>query len=82
MPKGLSNIPTDKVMFDDAVCVLELTDEGNSDGWTHGICPVHNDEHPSFAIREADDGGLIPYCFSGCSAKEIYEAIREMLEEL
>ena len=81
MPKGILRIPTNKIMFDDAYDVLDLTNGPNEEGWYHGHCPCayHLDEHPSCAFKEADDGSLIVYCHTGCKPKDIYDAIRDSL---
>ena len=44
-------------------------------------CDYHEDENPSFAVKEADDGSLIVHCFASCEPKDIYKAIRTLLNE-
>ncbi len=34
-------------------------------------CPAHDDKHPSFNIRELDDGRVLINCKAGCSTEEI-----------
>ena len=38
-------------------------------------CPAHEDNSPSLAIRELDDGRILIYCFAGCGINEILDAI-------
>lgn len=45
-------------------------------------CPAHEDREPSLAIREADDGRLLVYCFAGCSAAEVLAAVGLSLGDL
>lgn len=45
-------------------------------------CPAHRDKHPSLAIKEADDGAVLVYCFSGCSVDEVVGAAGLELSEL
>ena len=40
-----------------------------------GCCPAHPDVNPSLLLRDADDGGLIARCFSGCSYAAVIEAL-------
>jgi len=42
--------------------------------WT-ACCPAHDDRSPSLAIREADDGRLLVYCFGGCGIEDILAAV-------
>ena len=65
--------------FDDAFPVLEIERSG-SDGWYSAHCPSHPDDNPSLGVKEGDDGELVVHCFSGCSHKEIIEAIKESLK--
>ena len=65
--------------FDDAYPVLEIARSG-SDGWYSAHCPAHPDDNPSLGVKEGDDGELVVHCFSGCSNKEIIDAIKESLK--
>jgi hypothetical protein len=38
-------------------------------------CPAHDDRRPSLSIREADDGRVLLYCWSGCSTADVIDAI-------
>ena len=38
-------------------------------------CPAHADQNPSLSIREGDDGRVLIYCFTGCGAIEILDAL-------
>jgi hypothetical protein len=38
-------------------------------------CPAHTDDSPSLSLRDGDRG-LMVHCFAGCSAAEVYAAIR------
>jgi hypothetical protein len=38
-------------------------------------CPAHTDDSPSLSLRDGDHG-LLVHCFAGCSAAEVYAAIR------
>jgi hypothetical protein len=39
------------------------------------LCPAHPDKRPSLSIREGDDARVLIYCFAGCGAVEILDAI-------
>ena len=66
--------------FDEAYEVLEITRGPSTEGWYSAICPNHDDEHASLGVKEAEDGGLIVVCHASCPAKEVYQAIRELLK--
>ena len=66
--------------FEEAEDVLEEVDGPNGEGWYHGICPAHSDDHPSLAYKEDEDTGvLVVYCHAGCTPREIIRAIGELL---
>jgi hypothetical protein len=44
-------------------------------------CPAHEDGSPSLSIRESD-GKLLVYCFAGCGAIDIMEAVGLSLSDL
>ncbi len=50
-------------------------------GWT-ARCPAHQDQSPSLAIRETDDGRILVHCFAGCSATDICTALGIRLADL
>jgi len=45
-------------------------------------CPAHNDQSPSLSIRETEDGKILLYCFPGCSAQDVLDAIGLTFEDL
>jgi hypothetical protein len=40
-------------------------------------CPAHTDDTPSLSLRDSGSG-LVVHCFSGCSARDVYAAIRRV----
>ena len=38
-------------------------------------CPAHDDKSPSLSIRQADDGKILLWCFVGCSAEDVLDAL-------
>ena len=38
-------------------------------------CPGHDDNSPSLAIRECDDGVVLLHCFAGCRPLELLQAV-------
>lgn len=44
-------------------------------------CPAHEDGSPSLSIREVD-GKLLVYCFAGCGAVDVMEAVGLSLSDL
>lgn len=45
-------------------------------------CPSHDDRSPSLSIRELDDGRILIYCFAGCSALDVLDALGLMMSDL
>ena len=45
-------------------------------------CPAHEDKHPSFTIRELEDGRILTHCFAGCSVEEVVSAIGVSVSDL
>ena len=45
-------------------------------------CPAHADKHPSFAIRELDDGRVLAHCFAGCPIDSVLAAVGLTLTHL
>ena len=45
-------------------------------------CPAHDDRRPSLAVREAEDGRLLIYCFAGCSVGDVMRALGLDLHDL
>ncbi len=71
---------TDFLTFDEAEAVLDITQGPDRGGWCMALCPAHNDNRPSLAIKEAEDGSLIPHCFAECTTVEVINAIKELLK--
>jgi hypothetical protein len=44
-------------------------------------CPAHDDGSPSLSIRE-NDGKLLIYCFAGCGAADVMEAVGLSMSDL
>src|SRR5712672_946998 len=38
-------------------------------------CPAHDDSSPSLSLRDGDRG-LMVHCWGGCSALDVYQALR------
>lgn len=49
--------------------------------WT-ARCPAHDDQSPSLAVRELDDGRLLLRCFAGCDIEAIVAAMGLRLADL
>jgi len=45
-------------------------------------CPAHEDRSPSLSIRENDDGRVLIYCFAGCGAGDVLDAIGLRMSDL
>jgi len=45
-------------------------------------CPAHDDKNPSLSITEIPDGRILVYCFTGCSAASVVEAMDLSLADL
>lgn len=43
---------------------------GKNGSWT-ACCPAHDDNGPSLAIRELDDGRILIHCFAGCETESV-----------
>lgn len=43
---------------------------GKGGSWT-ACCPAHDDNGPSLAIRELDDGRILIHCFAGCETQSV-----------
>ena len=47
------------------------------DGWWRARCPCHNDELPSFAVKDrSDGGGVLVECFAGCKRDDLVDELR------
>jgi putative DNA primase/helicase len=38
-------------------------------------CPAHDDANPSLSIRDGKHGGIVAYCFAGCPADAVLNAL-------
>lgn len=38
-------------------------------------CPAHDDQSPSLAIKDGDEGRIILHCFAGCATEDVLESI-------
>ncbi len=45
-------------------------------------CPAHDDSTASLSVREGDDGRVLMYCFAGCGACDIADAVGLSMHEL
>lgn len=45
-------------------------------------CPAHDDRQPSLAIAQGSDGRVLVWCFAGCSAEQVVEAMGLRLADL
>ena len=57
--------------------LLDRLDNGRRTGPGRWIarCPAHEDHRPSLSVREGDDGRVLLYCFAGCGAIDVIEAL-------
>ena len=53
-----------------------------SNGRWQARCPAHEDQNPSLAIKECDDGTVLVHCFGGCGARSVLNAIGMSFEDL
>lgn len=54
----------------------ELTEQPSRPGQWRGLCPAHDDEAPSLALRASDDGrAALLYCHAGCDYREVLQAL-------
>lgn len=60
---------------------LESVRQVAADRWL-ARCPAHDDKSPSLSIREGDDGRVLIYCFAGCGAVDVVEALGLGLADL
>ena len=44
-------------------------------GRYYAVCPAHDDRSPSLSVNTGDDGRILLYCFAGCSAESILQAL-------
>src|SRR5215211_1243809 len=44
-------------------------------GYGTARCPAHEDQSPSFSIRDGDRG-LLLRCFAGCDPRDVYDALK------
>lgn len=51
------------------------------DKWS-ARCPAHDDRRASLAIKEADDGRILAFCFAGCSISDVVGAVGLDLSDL
>ena len=68
------------ITFEEAYGALDVVDGPTNSGWYQVICPSHDDDNrPSLGIIERPDGTLGVNCVAGCTQREVYDAIRELL---
>ncbi len=60
---------------------LDKVKQTGSNQWT-ARCPAHEDRSPSLSIRELEDGRILCYCFAGCGAANVMQAIGLSLSDL
>ena len=53
----------------------------NGRGWM-GCCPAHDDDKPSLAISEAEDGRVLLHCHAGCRPEEVVAALGLSMRDL
>jgi hypothetical protein len=49
--------------------------------WT-ACCPAHNDNSPSLAVRETEDGRVLIHCFGGCDVESILDSVGLTFDDL
>jgi len=54
---------------------------GRNGSWT-ACCPAHNDNGPSLAVRELDDGRILIHCFAGCETESVLGALGMNMTDL
>jgi hypothetical protein len=52
------------------------------DGKFKARCPAHDDRGPSLSVTETDHGQLLIYCFAGCGAADVVEAVGLTMSDL
>jgi len=52
------------------------------DGRWVARCPSHDDRSPSLSVRETEDGQVLLFCFAGCDARAVVEAIGMTMRDL
>ena len=62
-------------MIADILPKLEKVKAGKAQGQWLACCPAHQDQDPSLAIKELQDGRVLLHCWSGCDTKDIVGAI-------
>ena len=53
----------------------------NGKGWS-ARCPAHNDQHPSLAVAEGEDGRALVRCHAGCEVEAICAALELRVSDL
>lgn len=65
--------------------VLDAMPDGGSTSW-NGVtmypCPAHDDDKPSLAVKEGDDGKALVYCHAGCDTYDVVKAIGLEMKDL
>lgn len=61
--------PTDRVL--DRLVAVRRTGQSS---WL-ARCPAHEDRTPSLSVRQGDDGRVLLYCFAGCGAVDVIDAL-------
>lgn len=60
---------------------LDKVKKTGPDRWI-ARCPSHDDNGPSLAIRETEDGTVLVKCFAGCGAADVVAAVGLELKDL
>lgn len=50
-------------------------------GWS-ARCPAHDDEHPSLAVAQGEDGRCLLHCHAGCAPEAVVTAVGLTLSDL
>lgn len=60
---------------------IERVNRRGDNQW-YANCPAHEDRSPSLSIAEGTDGRVLLYCFAGCRAASVIEALGLTLADL
>ncbi len=69
-------MPIDRVLSQ-----LSKVKQTGANKWK-GCCPAHDDNDPSLAISECDDGKVLLHCWAGCTINQIVESMGMELGDL
>jgi hypothetical protein len=69
------------LQFDEGYPLLEVERDIGANDWGLAFCPAHYDSNASLGFKEGEDGEMVVWCHTGCSIKEVIQALRLMLDD-